>query len=109
MEVARSGGWRNRLVTEQVYPEEDILRVLEDEETWLLRHKMEDKAIMSLKGWKWKGEGKVGKSMGCHNDIPKEDMAVEAIAEGLLHQQPGKRDGTLKRRVSSMWNTPGNS
>ncbi|KAL3676756.1 hypothetical protein R1sor_026704 [Riccia sorocarpa] len=33
MEVARSGGWRNRLVTEQVYPEEDILRVLKEEET----------------------------------------------------------------------------
>ncbi|KAL3677441.1 hypothetical protein R1sor_027389 [Riccia sorocarpa] len=37
--------------------EEDILRVLEEEEVWLQRHQMEDKSIMELKGWKWGGEG----------------------------------------------------
>ncbi|KAL3680914.1 hypothetical protein R1sor_023870 [Riccia sorocarpa] len=68
MEVVRSGGWRNRLVTEQVYPEEDILIVLEQEETWLLRHKMEDKAIKTLKGWKWRGEGSDFKWFRCTRD-----------------------------------------
>ncbi|KAL3675866.1 hypothetical protein R1sor_025814 [Riccia sorocarpa] len=56
IEAARSGGWRNRLVLERVYPEEDILRVLEEDEVWLLKHQMEDKSIMTLKGWRWRGE-----------------------------------------------------
>ncbi|KAL3679980.1 hypothetical protein R1sor_022936 [Riccia sorocarpa] len=56
MEVARSRGWLNKLTSEGIYAESYMARILEEQEEWFQKHKLVDKPIMELTGWKWIGE-----------------------------------------------------
>ncbi|KAL3683686.1 hypothetical protein R1sor_001708 [Riccia sorocarpa] len=53
MEISRRVGWRQHLRRQGVFPEEGILRELEELETWCSSQTLVRKGITELKGWSW--------------------------------------------------------
>ncbi|KAL3680581.1 hypothetical protein R1sor_023537 [Riccia sorocarpa] len=107
MEISRRVRWRQHLRRQGVFPEEGILRELEELETWCSSQTLVRKGITELKGWSWENRRDEFSWRNSTREwrklITKETSFSEKLEERWRYQS---RSLTWQQRWNLLWKAP---